>query len=203
MCLLKALAETSAAEVEAVLSAFAADAGEAPLKVRQAEIDRLFAADTVEAILAGLDDGDWAGKILAALPAGRRPGLKIFLRQMDMGGAEFDLDAALVLEFRLSQHVMAGHDFYEGVRALIIDPRSEAANGNPGRWPTSTTGVVDRYFASLGDWELTFRLIRGSFRRAATKQSLPGSRYGGVRSRCTGWVEQSRNPWAGLIAWAP
>jgi hypothetical protein len=42
------------------------------------------------------------------------------LRQLKIG-RDYDLDAALALEYRLTQHIMAGHDLYEGIRAMLID----------------------------------------------------------------------------------
>ena len=36
-------------------------------------------------------------------------------------GAALDFDDAMRLEYRLVHRFMAGHDFREGVRALIID----------------------------------------------------------------------------------
>jgi enoyl-CoA hydratase len=128
---------------------FAADPGEPPLKARQAEIDRLFAPDTVEAIVAGL-----AEHTRKSVLRGSPTSLKIFLRQMDTG-RDYDLDAALKLEFRISQHVMAGHDFYEGVRALIID-RDQKPQWQPAKLAEVDAAMVDAYFASLGGGELDF-----------------------------------------------
>ena len=129
--------------------AFAADPGPPPLKARQAEIDRLYAADTVEEIVAGLDD-ETRKAVLSASPTS----LKIFLRQMTVGRG-YDLDAALKLEFRISQHVMAGHDFYEGVRALIVD-RDRKPSWRPATLAEVDGAAVDAYFASLGAGELDF-----------------------------------------------
>jgi enoyl-CoA hydratase len=131
------------------LAPFAADPGPPPLAVRQAEIDRLFGADTVEAILARLDEPT-RKSVLRGSPTS----LKIFLRQMDVG-RDYDLDAALKLEFRISQHVMAGHDFYEGVRALIID-RDQKPAWRPAALAEVDAALVESYFASLGDDELDF-----------------------------------------------
>ncbi|HEX3885686.1 MAG TPA: enoyl-CoA hydratase/isomerase family protein [Stellaceae bacterium] len=131
------------------VAGFAGDPGPSPLKERQAEIDRLFAADTVEAIVGGLGED-----MRKAVGRGSPTSLKVFLRQMDVGRG-YDLDAALKLEFRISQHVMAGHDFYEGVRALIID-RDQSPAWQPATLGDVDAATVDGYFASLGDRELTF-----------------------------------------------
>jgi enoyl-CoA hydratase/carnithine racemase len=131
------------------VAGFAADPGSPPLRERQAEIDRLFAPDTVETIVAGLDE-----EMRKAVGRGSPTSHKIFLRQMDVGRG-YDLDEALKLEFRISQHVMAGHDFYEGVRALIID-RDQAPKWRPATLGDVDEAMVDGYFASLGDLELTF-----------------------------------------------
>ena len=80
--------------------------------------------------------------------------LKITLRQL-IAGRGYDLDQALVLEYRLTTHFMDGHDFYEGVRAVVVDK-----DQNP-RWRPATLGevsdaAVEGYFAPLGGRELRF-----------------------------------------------
>jgi enoyl-CoA hydratase len=152
----------SAASIEDALTAFAADPGEPPLKERHPAIDRCFAAPTVEAILdalaaeaqAGGADAGWAEATRAGLLAKSPTSLKIALRQLTIGQG-FDIEAALTLEYRLTQRIMQNHDFYEGVRATLID------RGRPPRWqPATLAGVtdviVDEYFAPLGDGELRF-----------------------------------------------
>ena len=67
-------------------------------------------------------------------------------------GAAVDFDEALRIEFRIVSRICRGHDFYEGVRALIVDkdnrPRLERARHRPAE--------IDAYFAPLGADELTF-----------------------------------------------
>ncbi len=80
--------------------------------------------------------------------------LKITLHQLIIG-RRFAIEEALALEYRLTQHVMAGHDFYEGVRAVVIDKDQQP------RWQPATLAEVDdtmveRYFAPLGAQELRF-----------------------------------------------
>lgn len=146
------------AQVAAMLDRFAADPGPPPLAARRTAIDRCFAGATMEAILAALEDetveDDWAAATHAALQTKSPTSLRITLRQLIVGQG-CDLDAALRLEYRLTQHVMAAHDFYEGVRAALVDK-----DQNP-HWRPATLAAVDAattegYFAPLGAGELTF-----------------------------------------------
>ena len=146
------------AQVEAVLGQFAADSGPPPLQVRRAVIDRCFAGDTVETILDALQnetgDPDWARETRALLLTKSPTSLKITLRQLVLGRG-FDLEAALKLEYRMTQHVMAAHDFYEGVRAALVD-KNQKPRWRPGSLAEIDDAAADAYFAPLGDRELTF-----------------------------------------------
>jgi enoyl-CoA hydratase len=141
-----------AAQVASVLARFAADPGPPPLGDRRLAIDRCFAGDTVEAILDALaaetEEADWAQETRAGLLAKSPTSLRITLRQL-IAGRGFDLETALKLEYRLTQHVMAAHDFYEGVRAALVDKDQRP------RWRPASLAEVDEraaeaYFAPLG-----------------------------------------------------
>ena len=148
--------------VEACLGRFAAAPDPAPLASLRPPIDRCFAGDTVEAILealaaeasAGGPHAGWASETRADLLTKSPTSLKITLRQLTIG-RDYDLDAALVLEYRLTQHVMAGHDFYEGIRAMLID-RDRKPQWRPASLAEVTNGMVDGHFAPIGDRELQF-----------------------------------------------
>ena len=74
----------------------------------------------------------------------------IVLRQMALG-ARNDFDEALRMDYRIVSRISRGHDFYEGVRAVIVD------KDNRPRWaPPPSQAEVDAYFAPLGDNELKF-----------------------------------------------
>jgi enoyl-CoA hydratase len=148
--------------LEACLRRFAVDPGPAPLAALQPAIDRCFAGDSVEAILdalameaadAGADAG-WAEETRAGLLTKSPTSLKITLRQLTVG-RDYDLDTALALEYRLTKHVMAGHDFYEGVRAMLID-RDRNPQWRPATLAEVSDSMVDPYFAPIGDRELQF-----------------------------------------------
>jgi enoyl-CoA hydratase len=146
----------------ASLAHFAVEPGAAPLAALQPAIDRCFAPDSVEAILDALAAeavGDsayaaWAEETRTALLTKSPSSLKITLRQLAVG-RQYDLDAALALEYRLTQHVMAGHDFYEGIRAMLID-RDRQPHWRPATLAEVSDSIVDGYFAPIGDRELRF-----------------------------------------------
>jgi enoyl-CoA hydratase len=148
--------------LEAVLADFAENPGSAPLEALRPAIDRCFAGDTVEAILhalaaeateAGAHPG-WASKIQAGLLTKSPTSLKLTLRQL-ITGRDYDLEAALILEYRLTQHVMAAHDFYEGVRAALID-KDQTPRWQPATLAEVSDRTIDAYFAPIGDRELRF-----------------------------------------------
>jgi enoyl-CoA hydratase len=141
---------------------FAVDSAPGPLAALQPAIDRCFAGDSVEAIFEALAAeasgggayAGWAEETQAILLTKSPLSLKITLRQLTIG-RDYDLDAALALEYRLTQHCMAGHDFYEGIRAMLID-RDRKPQWRPASLPEVTDSMVDAYFAPIGDRELDF-----------------------------------------------
>jgi enoyl-CoA hydratase len=146
--------------IDAALAAFAEPVEEGPILARRAAIDRLFAGSRVEDILAALDretkpggaDADWAAKTAAAMRAKSPLSLKLALAQVRHGKA-WDFEACMRAEFRIVSRVVHGQDFYEGVRAEIVD------KDNKPRWQPATLAEVkeaevERHFAPLGQDEL-------------------------------------------------
>jgi enoyl-CoA hydratase len=150
------------AQVEEALASFHVDPGDPPLAARRAAIDRCFAPDNVEAILdalareaaSGGPDSEWAAEMRALLLTKSPTSLKVTLRQLIVGRG-CDLEQALALEYRLTTHFMAGHDFYEGVRAVVVD-KDQNPRWRPATLAEVTDAEVAGYFAPLGNRELTF-----------------------------------------------
>jgi len=97
---------------------------------------------------------DWAAETRAGLLTKSPTSLKITLRQLTIG-RDYDLEAALVLEYRLTQHVMTAHDFYEGVRAMLID-KDQVPKWQPVTLAEVSDRMIDAYFSPIGDRELRF-----------------------------------------------
>ena len=148
---------TGTVPVDAVLGAFAEPAGEGPLAPRRAAIDRLFAGTSVEDILAALDreatsggaDAEWAAKIAAAMRTKSPLSLKLALQQVRRG-KNWDFDACMRAEFRIVSRVVHDHDFYEGVRAVIVD-KDNAPRWQPAALREVSEQEVERHFAPLAD----------------------------------------------------
>ena len=148
--------------IDTTLTRFVNDPGPAPLVALRPVIDRCFAGDSVEAVLdalaaeaaAGEAHAGWAAETRAGLLTKSPTSLKLTLRQLTIG-RDYDLEAALTLEYRLTQHVMAAHDFYEGVRAALID-KDQAPRWQPATLAEVSGDMIDAYFAPIGDRELRF-----------------------------------------------
>ena len=120
-----------------------------PLKEYRAVIDRCFAPDTVEGIFAALEKegGAWADQVRATLLQKAPMSLKVTLREL-REAAELDFEDCMIMEYRLVQAFMADRDFFEGVRAVIID-KDNKPNWQPPTLADVTSTMVDAYFRPL------------------------------------------------------
>jgi enoyl-CoA hydratase len=143
-------------QVDETIARFTGDPGPAPLKALQAEIDRCFSGGSVEAIVAALEreTTDWAKEALAAISRASPLSLKIAFHQLEIGRG-MSIEEALALEYRMTQHVMQGHDFFEGIRALLVD-RDNAPRWQHGSLAEVGDQDVAAYFENLGERELRF-----------------------------------------------
>ena len=121
----------------------------------RAEIDQFFEApQSLESLLDELEksDTEFASKTLATLRAMSPTSLRITFEQLKQG-ARLSFNQVMEMEYRVVCRVMRGKDFFEGVRAQILDK-----DRNPQWSPDSLDGVSDEdiaaYFEPLGEREL-------------------------------------------------
>jgi enoyl-CoA hydratase len=143
-------------DVEAVLNAANAPLDPAKLANRQSDIDRLFQADHVVDILAALeaDGSPWALEQGQTIEAKSPTSAAVALRQM-RDGAIADFDACMKIEMRAVSRLMRLPDFYEGVRAIILE-KDNQPKWSPAHHRDVSPSQVEAIFASLGADELTF-----------------------------------------------
>ncbi len=113
-------------------------------------IDRVFAADSVEAIFAALeaDGSDWARAQLATLQTKSPQALKVTFRQMREGATKASFADEMRSEYRLASRVASRHDFQEGVRALIVDKDNKPV-WTPATLEDVSDALLDELFAPL------------------------------------------------------
>ena len=140
-----------AVSVDAILAAFAEPVGAGRLGANRAAIDRLFKRDRVEDILLALDAEAEASEFAKATAATIRlkspTSLKLALAQM-RAGARLSFQACMQTEFRIVSRVIHGHDFYEGVRAVIVD-KDNAPHWRPAALADVSDAEIERHFAPL------------------------------------------------------
>jgi enoyl-CoA hydratase len=147
------------ADVSGTLAAFSTRPEPNSLAGREGVIDRAFAGESVEAVLDNLqregqrggEDATFANTQAAAIRTKSPTSLKIALEQMHRGST-LDFAECMRTEFRIVSRVARGHDFFEGVRAVVVD------KDNAPKWkPATIEGVTDRavaaYFEPLGPGE--------------------------------------------------
>jgi enoyl-CoA hydratase len=129
------------------LTAASAPQQNAPLAELRGQIDAIFSAHSVEGILERLErDGtEWAIKTAETIRGKSPTATKLAFRQIREGKTK-SFDDCLRMEFRMVNRVIAGHDFYEGVRATIID-KDGAPKWKPATLAEVSDADIDAYFA--------------------------------------------------------
>ncbi|XP_064644379.1 3-hydroxyisobutyryl-CoA hydrolase, mitochondrial-like isoform X2 [Lineus longissimus] len=126
------------------------------LKPRMEKINKLFKGDRMEDIFTQLeqDGSEWALSQLALLKKMSPTSMKVTLRQINEGG-RLSLQDCFQMEYRLSQRFMEDKDFYEGVRAVLLD-KDKKPKWNPDTIKDVSDDHVSHYFSPLpSDQELT------------------------------------------------
>jgi enoyl-CoA hydratase len=146
-------------DVAGTLAAFSVRPEANTLAPRQDLIERAFAARTVEAVLDNLDregqrggeDGEFASMQAAAIRTKSPTSLKIALDQMLLGPT-LDFSGCMRMEFRIVNRVARGRDFFEGVRAVVVE-KDNAPKWHPGTLEGVSEAAVAAYFEPLAPAE--------------------------------------------------
>ena len=141
--------------VEESLAACAQSPARGAAAARRTAITALFEADQVEEILGALDaegamqgpNAAFAAETAALMRTKSPTSLKLALAQMRRG-ATLDFAECMRTEFRIVSRVVRGHDFYEGVRAVIID-KDQAPQWQPASLAAVDPAEVERHFAPV------------------------------------------------------
>lgn len=140
-----------------ILAGFTHDPGPPKLAAERKTIAECFGAASLSEVLVRLDNAAaagsaFAGKLRQTLAAKSPTSVAIAFEQMRRG-AGMDFAEAMRTEFRIVSRVAHGHDFYEGVRAVVID-KDQAPQWLPVSIDALDPAAIEAYFAPLGAAEL-------------------------------------------------
>lgn len=114
------------------------------------QINRHFASDIFEDILASLDadESEWAMREAATLRSKSPQTCKVALRQLAESIKMHDFADNMAMEYRIASRVLTRPDFAEGVRAVIVD-KDNAPKWDPTQPEGVTDALLDAIFAAL------------------------------------------------------
>eukprot|EP00041_Stephanoeca_diplocostata_P013168 m.227623 g.227623 ORF g.227623 m.227623 type:complete len:387 (+) comp19250_c0_seq2:70-1230(+) len=147
------------ADVAAVLAEFATSPSDADSTSAFAnhmdEINECFHGDSVDHIMENLELSatEWATKQRDTILRMSPTSVKITHLQLRLG-AKMSLEECFKMEYRMTQGCMRSHDFFEGIRALLID-KDKSPKWNPATLAEVTGAIVDSHFTPVdNDLEL-------------------------------------------------
>ena len=120
----------------------------------QVLLNKLFASDTLEEVLAALeaDPSPWAARERDTIGTKSPQALKVSLRLLKEGAAKLDFADEMRMEYGVASHVVQRHDFAEGVRAVLID-KDNAPKWQPATPAEVSDHLIDTIFAPLPEAE--------------------------------------------------
>ena len=154
-------AGVSSADVKAAIDGFATGEISGPVAATRPQIDRWFAHDRMQDIVADLerDGSELAQSTLKALNEKSPRGMVVALKLLRLARASSSLEQCLVREYRAALEVFRSDDFREGVRAAVID-KDRNPKWSPPAIAHVTPEIVAPYFAEIGADELVFSKAR-------------------------------------------
>ena len=120
-------------------------AGEYPSE----KISEVFSASTVEEMISRLEkeNTDWSAQQLKLLNKMSPLSLKVAIKQLN-NGLKMNLKNCLEMEYVLGQRFLDDSDFFEGVRALLVN-KGDKPTWKPKTFGEVTSEKVDWFFKDL------------------------------------------------------
>ena len=142
--------------VDMIIADFEGDAGDITIDSNIDIINDCFNKNSVEEIISSLKsiNNDFTAAVLIDLDKKSPTSLKISFKQL-RDGKNMSFDNCMIMEYRLSQGCMANVDFYEGIRALLVD-KDKSPIWSPNNLMDVGDDLVNQHFKSLGEGDLKF-----------------------------------------------
>jgi enoyl-CoA hydratase len=142
-----------------VLDSHAQAPGRSSLADKAADIERLFSGERLTDILSALRsaaaDGDAFAKETEEKIRSRSPTSVAVTFQALKRGGELEFEDCMRQEFRIASRMVHGHDFYEGVRAVILD-KDNSPHWMPPTLEEVSGEEIDKHFEPIPGQDLHF-----------------------------------------------
>jgi enoyl-CoA hydratase len=119
-------------------------------------INDAFTPAELKGVITALENApasdEFRKKTLATMRTRSPTSLNVAFRQI-RAGAMLSMGECMAMEFRILNRMLEGHDFYEGIRAVLIDKGSKPA-WRPASLEAVSDAEIERYFAPLPAGEL-------------------------------------------------
>lgn len=143
-------------QINELLNEIHQNPGEHSLKAKEQIIAHCFNQKDVNSIITTLKEANdpWAKNCADQLLQKSPTSLKVTHKQIILG-KNLDLKKGLEMEYRLSQSFMHENEFFEGVRALLID-KDQKPMWQPSKLEDISNQKIESYFNPIGCKELKF-----------------------------------------------
>jgi enoyl-CoA hydratase len=143
------LEENANATVTEIMERFAIAYPKSALLDHVKEIETCFSQNTLEEIFQSLAENgsEWCLQTLAILKTKSPTSLKVTLKALQEG-EKASFSDCMRIEYRLTNRFLEAHDFFEGIRAAIID-KDQAPKWKPSELENVTMDAVKQFFAPL------------------------------------------------------
>lgn len=147
----------TASDVGAALAPYLVAPERGPVSEALGEIEEIFSADRVDTILERLEASgtDFAQKALAAIRGKSPTSVLIAFEQMRRGEA-LSFNDCMKLEYRIVSRILQGTEFYEGIRAVLVD-KDQAPKWSPSQFSQVDSADLASYFEEPTDGDLPLR----------------------------------------------
>lgn len=137
--------------VTEILQSFSLQAPSSDLLTHQQEIETCFGKPTIEEILHALENtgNEWCQQTAAVIKTKSPMSLKVTLHALQEA-EKINFDACMKTENLLTSHFVRGHDFVEGIRAVIID-KDQKPQWKPAKLAEISSQEVATYFKPLSE----------------------------------------------------
>ena len=147
-------------DVEEILQKYYLEPGSGELAEKEDVIETVFGGSSVLEVIDTLNKleevhRDWADKTVTTMKKNSPTSVEIAFEQMKRG-ASLDFNDCMKLEFRIVSQMLRGREFFEGIRALLID-KDNQPNWRTYRSDAEKKASVEKYFTEPehGDLDLT------------------------------------------------